>query len=193
MGTIIWGALTAGKRTNLLALACLISTLVAVDGPLLQQSSKVVSMPIPEDEGTAVTLTFELSPELPSYYTGIVNFTALPGWLSSDGDARATQTYVQGPSRDQVLTVTRSLIQPSMVKSVAALDPAGRQSRHRHSPSKAARTSLCRFTTTATRRTSGPLAEQLGTPVCLRYTTVLSRPISTQTSAGLWMTRSTSM
>lgn len=67
-GTTLRGALTAGRHTGLLALACLFSTLVVIDGPLLQRSSSVVSTPIIDH---AVNLNVTMVPEIPRGYTGI--------------------------------------------------------------------------------------------------------------------------
>ena len=59
--------MTAGKATNLPGIACIASTTVAVEGPLLQRASRVVSVPI---TNTFIPLNVTLTPELPAGFTG---------------------------------------------------------------------------------------------------------------------------
>ena len=66
-GTTIRGAISAGRRMGLLGLACIFSTVVVVDGPLLQRSSSVVSAPIVNHP---VFLNVTMAPEIPHDYTG---------------------------------------------------------------------------------------------------------------------------
>ena len=54
---------------GLIGLACMLSTLVAIDGPLLQKAATVRNAPYVDP----VQLTVKLLPELPQFYTG--------GWL----------------------------------------------------------------------------------------------------------------
>lgn len=52
----------AGRRMGLIGLACIVSTLVAVDGPLLQKATSVVEAPT---LNTPVILNVSMSPEVP--------------------------------------------------------------------------------------------------------------------------------
>jgi hypothetical protein len=45
-GTTLRGALLSGRHMGLLGVACIASTFVAVDGPLLQRASTVISVPV---------------------------------------------------------------------------------------------------------------------------------------------------
>lgn len=56
----------AGRHLNILALACICATFVAMDGPLLQRASSVRSM-IPEQP---VSLGVSITPEMPAYFSG---------------------------------------------------------------------------------------------------------------------------
>lgn len=65
-GLYVWKAIVSGKHFNILALACVCATLVAVDAPLLQRSVSVhANVP-----NTEVPLQVSLVPEIPSYATG---------------------------------------------------------------------------------------------------------------------------
>lgn len=66
-GTTLVGALTAGRYMGLLGLACILSTIVAVDGPLLQKSSTVKEGPVPAD---ALSLHVSMAQEVPRGFTG---------------------------------------------------------------------------------------------------------------------------
>lgn len=79
-GTTLRGALTAGRHTGLLGLAYIFSTLVVIDGPLLQRSSKVVTGPV---ASKSVLLNVSMAQELPTGYSG--------GWL--DGASLGVQHY----------------------------------------------------------------------------------------------------
>ncbi len=59
--------MTAGGNTNILAIACLCATFVAIDGPLLQRASSVLPR-VPDDP---IPLAVSICPELPSYSTGL--------------------------------------------------------------------------------------------------------------------------
>ena len=65
-GVFLYKAVFSGRNFNLLALACICATLVAVDGPLLQRSSTVQSS-VPE---RSVDLQVPLVQQIPSYTTG---------------------------------------------------------------------------------------------------------------------------
>lgn len=71
-GTAFLGAVRAGRHMGLLGLACIVSTLVVVDGPLLQRSS-TISTGIPSLK--PVDLKSTMVPQLPRGYSG--------GWINS--------------------------------------------------------------------------------------------------------------
>ena len=76
MGVGIWDAIIAGKHTNLIAAACIFTTLTAVDGPLLQRAITVA----PKVLHTMVDLDVRLAPEVPSEFTGVTYIQkAVPG------------------------------------------------------------------------------------------------------------------
>ena len=62
-GMTIVGAASAGRRMGMLGLACIFSTLVAVDGPLLQKATRVVYAPVKRDP---IPLSVSVLPELPT-------------------------------------------------------------------------------------------------------------------------------
>jgi hypothetical protein len=66
-GTTVIGALATGRHMGLLGLACIFSTLVAIDGPLLQKATTIVAAPIVHHP---VPLDVTLAPEVPAYSTG---------------------------------------------------------------------------------------------------------------------------
>lgn len=59
--TSIRGAITAGRRMGWLGVACICSTLVVIDGPLLQRASTVVDAPFSH----RVTLNTTMVSKLP--------------------------------------------------------------------------------------------------------------------------------
>ena len=65
-GFFVYKSVFAGRNFNILALACICATLVAVDGPLLQRSSTVHSS-VPE---RSVNLQVHQAEQIPSYTTG---------------------------------------------------------------------------------------------------------------------------
>lgn len=65
-GTSLFGALSAGRSINLLAVACILSSLVAVDGPLLQRATRVES----RDFNKPTNLHINLAPEIPHGLSG---------------------------------------------------------------------------------------------------------------------------
>lgn len=88
-GTSLYGAFIAGRRMGLIGIACIASTLVMLDGPLLQRASIAVSG---TDQGQAVQVTVQMAPQLPLSYTGIwlyntaygePNFRNSAAWNSS--------------------------------------------------------------------------------------------------------------
>lgn len=66
MGQNIWDALIAGRRINMIGIACICATIAAIDAPLLQRASSVVS----RSPNTNVTLQVNLVPQIPGYYSG---------------------------------------------------------------------------------------------------------------------------
>ena len=68
MSSGAFGAISAGRRTNLIAIASLCAALVVVDGPLLQRASSV-SLKVP---ATPVELQALLVPEIPAHFTGVM-------------------------------------------------------------------------------------------------------------------------
>lgn len=65
-GLHVWKALAAGRNFNILAIACICVTFVAVDGPLIQRASFVQSQ-VPRKPQS---LRLSISPEIPAYSTG---------------------------------------------------------------------------------------------------------------------------
>ena len=65
-GMTILGALSNARNMGFIGLACILSTLVAIDGPLLQKATNVVSAPI----GETMSLNVSLAPEVPTGFTG---------------------------------------------------------------------------------------------------------------------------
>jgi hypothetical protein len=72
-GTTFMGALIAGRNMGLIGLACIFSTLVAIDGPLLQKATTVVNARITD---RPLDLNVSLAPEIPRGYTG--------GWMRTN-------------------------------------------------------------------------------------------------------------
>ena len=66
-GTTLRGAITAGRNIGLLGVATVFSTLVVIDGPLLQRASSVVPARITDHP---VPLDVTMAPEVPTDYTG---------------------------------------------------------------------------------------------------------------------------
>ena len=66
-GMTVGGAVVAGRNMGLVGLACLFSTLVAIDAPLLQKAITVVPAPIVDQP---VTLEVNLAHQIPTDFTG---------------------------------------------------------------------------------------------------------------------------
>ncbi len=64
-GTSVWASLSNIRRFNMVGFACIMTMLVAVDGPLLQRASSVTTQVL-ED---AVAIQATIAPELPNGYT----------------------------------------------------------------------------------------------------------------------------
>lgn len=86
---------------GLIGLACITSTIVAVDGPLLQKATTVIRVPAVND---AVELTVSMSPEIPRGYTGF--------WTDQKVDQAAfnfnsTMPSAEGPVANDRLILSR--------------------------------------------------------------------------------------
>lgn len=66
-GTNLMGALTSGRKMGWFGLACIFSTLVTIDQPLLQRATHVISSPI---SGEFITLNVTIAAEVPGVYGG---------------------------------------------------------------------------------------------------------------------------
>jgi hypothetical protein len=99
----ITGALAAGRNIGLLGLATLFSTVVVVDGPLLQQATSVRPAPIVD---TVVPLNDSMAREIPAGFTGIWsnNLDGIrKGWSESFND---TQPSAEGPVSNRIWSGT---------------------------------------------------------------------------------------
>ncbi|KAF2483167.1 hypothetical protein BDY17DRAFT_142652 [Neohortaea acidophila] len=76
-GFMLRGAITAGRRMGLLGFACICSTIVVVDGPLIQRASGVIPVP----SSAMVPLNVTMTPEIPHSATG--------GWVTTTQAGRA--------------------------------------------------------------------------------------------------------
>lgn len=65
-GTTLGGALTSGRYTGILGVACIAATLVVVDGPLLQRASTVKSASVDQP----IPLNVTMAAQVPTEYTG---------------------------------------------------------------------------------------------------------------------------
>ena len=68
-GTTLHGAITAGRQIGLLGLATIFSTVVVVDGPLLQRSTTITLGTYAHGE-RPVKLNFTMAPQIPTGYSG---------------------------------------------------------------------------------------------------------------------------
>ena len=66
-GTTFFGAFVAGRHMGLIGMACIFSTIVAIDGPLLQKATRVVNARITDHP---LKLNVSMSPEIPRGYSG---------------------------------------------------------------------------------------------------------------------------
>ena len=69
-GLYVYKAICSGRNCSLLAVACICATVVVMDGPLLQRASSVRSI-MPD---SPISLTVTITPELPSYFTGLARY-----------------------------------------------------------------------------------------------------------------------
>lgn len=81
-GFFVYKAIAAGRNFNALALACVMATLVAMDGPLLQRASSV-RLRVPTE---AVPLQVSISPEVPAYFTGYASYDFPPSSVEGFAD-----------------------------------------------------------------------------------------------------------
>jgi FtsZ-binding cell division protein ZapB len=99
----ITGALAAGRKIGLLGLATLFSTVVVMDGPLLQQSTSIRPAPI---LNTVVPLNVSMAREVPKGYTGTwspEDIDIRKGWSESFND---TQPGAEGPVSNRIWSGT---------------------------------------------------------------------------------------
>lgn len=82
-GLHVYKAMLAGRHFNMLALACICATFVAVDGPLLQRASTVHSR-IPEKR---VPLSIAITPEVPAYFSGSSQYDLHSSYSESFSEA----------------------------------------------------------------------------------------------------------
>ncbi|KAI9698653.1 MAG: hypothetical protein M1836_003763 [Candelina mexicana] len=68
-GNSLWSATLAGKHFNLVALATIMASITPVSGPLIQRASSVVAQELNRN----ISMTVNMSPELPSGFTGIIS------------------------------------------------------------------------------------------------------------------------
>ena len=92
----------AGRHFNILALASISATFVAIDGPLLQRASSV-DLRVPNQP---VPLSVSLTPELPAYFTGVVDYEFLPNIEIQDFQQRFLPIFYdwagQKPMKDVI-------------------------------------------------------------------------------------------
>lgn len=104
-GTTLQGAITSGSRIGLLGIACIASTLVYIDGPLLQRASTTVL--VPKDQ--TISLNISMAPEIPAGFTGF--WWRTPPQLGSasplDGGFNATIPTSSGPADNYVIPAER--------------------------------------------------------------------------------------
>lgn len=81
----------SGRHFNLLALACICATFVAIDGPLLQRATSV-RLRVPKQ---SPVLQISITPELPSYWSGIADFSDLPEVEIQDFQTHFIPTFYQ--------------------------------------------------------------------------------------------------
>lgn len=101
----ILGAVTAGRGMGVLGLACIFSTLVAVDGPLLQKATHVAHEQM---ENKQVSLNVSVLPELPkSLFSGYLpgNMTGIPGYLAAYQFNETIPTGDNGTAPNNLFTV----------------------------------------------------------------------------------------
>lgn len=68
-GNSLWAALNGRRHINLVALACILTSIVPVSNPLLQRASRVIVA----TETATVTLGIPLAPEIPRSYTSYIS------------------------------------------------------------------------------------------------------------------------
>lgn len=88
-GLYTYKALTAGRQINLLAFAYIAATLVVMDGPLLQRAS-TAHLTISD---RSLNLDVLVTPEIPSYWTGVAGFLMMPIQEVQDFQTRFLPVY----------------------------------------------------------------------------------------------------
>lgn len=113
-GTTLRGALTSGRHIGLLGLACTASTLVVVDGPLLQLASTVrpgkIDRPVP--------LNVTMAAQIPTGFTGdwqaADNLGLTPFWSPSFNSTMPTSG---GTTPNNIYTAVTHGIESSLYKA----------------------------------------------------------------------------
>ena len=78
-----WKSLLSPRSINWMLLPCLASIIVAIDGPILQRASTVVSAQI---QSSPVNLQVAISPQIPRGYSGYYEYSQIPeSWTVSTG------------------------------------------------------------------------------------------------------------
>ena len=72
-GNSLWAALTAGRKFNLVALACIVTSVAPVNGPLLQRASTIAT----QSQVSQPILKMNLAPEIPQGFSGYISGRAL--------------------------------------------------------------------------------------------------------------------
>ena len=90
-----WRSLVSRKTCNWLVLPFFASILVAVDGPLLQRASKVISTPILD---TPIDLEITMSPEVPRGFSGYYQYS--PGFNTFDISSGRSSDYAIANSQN---------------------------------------------------------------------------------------------
>lgn len=79
-GSSVWQATKAAKNLDFVALACLAISLAPINGPLLQRASQTAF----QDVENTTNMTLSILPQLPTGYTGIIDYRQAINWLSSN-------------------------------------------------------------------------------------------------------------
>ena len=114
-GTTLRGALTSGRHIGLLGLACIASTFVVIDGPLLQRASTVIPAPVDKP----IPLNISMAPQVPRGYTGywqtIANLGQPNYWVASA--FASTMPGSKGPVPNTILSEVSIDVQIELTKA----------------------------------------------------------------------------
>lgn len=96
------GALSAGRDMGIVGVACIFSTVILIDGPLLQRASTVASMHMPSSQ----PLSIKMAPELPHGWSGGWSTTELLGIDNTHPNPAFNSTIptAGGSSRNDITT-----------------------------------------------------------------------------------------